>query len=90
MNNEKKPNSYKREMDVNLNLYLDSFNDHDNTNAILNRETTRYTDGAEKIINKVQNEILEKKREAEIDKALANRDKEKFMVLTSDHWKDAL
>ena len=89
MRNDKKPNSFKKDMDVNVNLYLDEINDFDNTDAILNRATTRYTEPVEKIIKKVQNEFLEKRRKSEIDQALANRNKERFMLLTSKNWKDA-
>jgi uncharacterized protein YpiB (UPF0302 family) len=88
MNNEKNSNSYKQE--TNLNMYMDAIHDTDNTELILLREKTRYTDGANKIIKKVQNEFLEKRRAEEIDLALANMDKERFMKLTSKNWKDAL
>ncbi|MBS8265725.1 IDEAL domain-containing protein [Mesobacillus boroniphilus] len=89
MSNDKKPNYYKKDMDANVNLYLDAINEFDNTDAILNRATTRYTEPAEKIIEKVQKEFLEKRRKSEIDQALANRDEERFMLLTSKNWKDA-
>jgi uncharacterized protein YpiB (UPF0302 family) len=88
MKNDKNSNSYKQEM--NLNMYMDAVHDTDNTELILLREKTRYTDGANKIIQKVQNEFLEKRRAEEIDLALANKDKERFMELTSENWKDAL
>ncbi|MCM3124201.1 MULTISPECIES: IDEAL domain-containing protein [unclassified Mesobacillus] len=88
MKNDKNSNSYKQEM--NLNMYMDAIHDTDNTELILMREKTRYTDGANKIIQKVQNEFLEKRRTEEIDLALANKDKERFMELTSENWKDAL
>jgi uncharacterized protein YpiB (UPF0302 family) len=88
MNNEKNSNSYKQEM--NLNMYMDTIHDTDNTELILLREKTRYTDGANKIIQKVQNEFLEQKRAEEIDLALQNKDKKRFMELTSESWKDAL
>jgi uncharacterized protein YpiB (UPF0302 family) len=88
MKNEKNSNYYKQ--DMNLNLYMDSLTDPDNTDLILNREKTRYTDGANEIIEKVQNDLLEKRRAEEIDFALVNKDKERFMELTSDNWKDAL
>lgn len=88
MNNDKNSNSYKQEM--NLNMYMDAIHDTDNTELILLREKTRYTDGANKIIQKVQDEFLEKRREEEIDLALANKDKKRFMELTSENWKDAL
>ena len=88
MKNDKNSNYYKQEM--NLNMYMDTIHDQDNTELILNREKTRYTEGASKIIEKVQMEFLEKRRAEEIDLALANRDKESFMKLTSENWKDAL
>ncbi|WP_079506522.1 IDEAL domain-containing protein [Mesobacillus jeotgali] len=88
MNNEKNSNSFKQEL--NLNMYMDAIHDTDNTELILVRDKTRYTDGANKIIQKVQNEFLKKRREKEIDLALENKDKERFMELTSDNWKDAL
>ncbi|WP_226085989.1 IDEAL domain-containing protein [Mesobacillus sp. S13] len=88
MNNDKNSNHFKQELD--LNVYMDAMTDTDNTQLILKREKTRYTDGANKVIQKVQNEFLEKKRVEEIDMALANKDKERFMKLTSANWKDAL
>jgi uncharacterized protein YpiB (UPF0302 family) len=88
MKNDKNSNFYKQE--VNLNMYMDAIHDTDNTELILLREKTRYTDGANKIIQKVQNDFLEKRRVEEIDLALANKDKERFMALTSENWKDAL
>jgi uncharacterized protein YpiB (UPF0302 family) len=88
MKNEKNSNFYKQEVD--LNMYMDAIHDTDNTELILLREKTRYTDGANKIIQKVQNEFLKKRRVEEIDLALANKDKERFMELTSENWKDAL
>lgn len=88
MNNDKNSNSYKQEM--NLNMYMDAIQDTDNTELILLREKTRYTDGANKVIQKVQDEFLEKRRTEEIDLALANKDKKRFMELTSENWKDAL
>lgn len=88
MKNDKNSNYYKQEM--NLNMYMDTINDSDNTELILNNEKTRYTEDASKIIKKVQMEFLEKRRAEEIDLALANRDKERFMKLTSENWKDAL
>ncbi|WLR55439.1 IDEAL domain-containing protein [Mesobacillus subterraneus] len=88
MKNDKNSNYYKQE--ANLNMYMDTIHDADNTEMILIREKTRYTDGANRIIQKVQNEFLEKRREEEIDLALKNKNKERFMELTSDNWKDAL
>jgi uncharacterized protein YpiB (UPF0302 family) len=88
MKNEKNSNYYKQEL--NLNTYMDTIHDPDNTELILTREKTRYTEGANKIIEKVQNGFLEKRRVEEIDLALANKDKKRFMELTSENWKDAL
>ncbi|RSD27009.1 IDEAL domain-containing protein [Mesobacillus subterraneus] len=88
MKNDKNSNYYKQEM--NLNMYMDALADPDNTDLILNRDKTRYTDDVNRLIKKVQNEFLEKKRVEEIDLALANKDKNRFMKLTSDNWKDAL
>lgn len=88
MKNEKNSNYYKQEM--NLNMYMDTVHDPDNTELILTREKTRYTDGANRIIQKVQNEFLEKRRVEEIDLALKHKDEERFMKLTSENWKDAL
>jgi uncharacterized protein YpiB (UPF0302 family) len=88
MNNDKNSNYYKQ--DVNVNMFMDTMHDDDNTNLILNRKKTRYTDGANKIIQKVQNEFLERLRAEEIDMALENKDKKRFMELTSENWKDAL
>jgi uncharacterized protein YpiB (UPF0302 family) len=88
MKNDKKPNYYKKEM--NLHMYMDSLNENDNTVAILTHEKTRYTEDAEEIIAKVQNEFLEKRRVEEIDLALTTKDKRRFMELTSANWKDAM
>jgi uncharacterized protein YpiB (UPF0302 family) len=88
MKNEKNSNYYKQDMD--LNMYMDTMHDPDNTNLILTREKTRYTEGANEIIKKVQMEFLKKRRTEEIDLALANKDKERFMALTSENWQDAL
>ena len=88
MKNDKNSNYYKQEM--NLNMYMDTVHDTDNTELILIREKTRYTDGANRIIQKVQNEFLEKRRAEEIDLALQKKNKERFMELTSENWKDAL
>lgn len=88
MKNEKKPNYYKQEM--NLNMYMDTLNENDNTQAILLNTRTRYTDGAEKIIAKVQKQFLEKRRVEEIDLALANKDKKRFMDLTSADWMETI
>ena len=88
MKNDKKHNYYKQEM--NLNMYMDTLNDNDNTIAILTQEKTRYTEGAEEIIAKVQNQFFEKKRVEEIDLALSKKDKQRFMELTSANWKDAM
>lgn len=88
MNNEKNSNFYKQNVDVNM--FMDTMRDTDNTELILTRKKTRYTDGANKIIQKVQSEFLEQRRAEEIDLALENKDKERFMELTSDNWKDAL
>ena len=88
MKNDKNSNFYKQ--DLNLNMNMETLNDPDNTNMILNRDHTRYTDGANKIIKKVQNAFLEERRAEEIDLALANKDKERFMELTSENWKEAL
>lgn len=88
MKNDKNSNYYKQEM--NLNMYMDAIHDTDNTELILIRKKTRYTDGANRIIEKVQNEFLENRRAEEIDLALENMNKERFMELTSENWKDAL
>lgn len=88
MKNEKNSNYYKQEM--NLNMYMDTIHDPDNTELILTREKTRYTEAANKIIEKVQNGFLEKRRAEEIDLALENQDKKRFLELTSENWKDAL
>jgi uncharacterized protein YpiB (UPF0302 family) len=88
MKNDKNSNYYKQE--ANLNMYMDAIHDTDNTELILIREKTRYTDGANSIIQKVQNEFLEQRRAEEIDLALENKDKKRFMELTSENWKDAL
>lgn len=88
MKNDKNSNFFKQDMD--LNMYVEALNDPDNTNLILTTDKTRYTEGANKIIKKVQNEFLEKRRAEEIDLALANKDKDRFMKLTSKHWKNAL
>lgn len=88
MMNDKNSNFYKQEAD--LNLYADAMNDPDNTNMILTREKTRYTEGANAIIEKVQKEFLERKRNEEIDLALEKKDKKRFMELTSENWKDVL
>jgi uncharacterized protein YpiB (UPF0302 family) len=88
MKNDKNSNFYKQNVDVNM--FMDTMHDADNTELILTRKKTRYTDGANKIIHKVQNEFLEKRRAEEIDLALENKDKGRFMELTSENWKDAL
>ena len=88
MNNDKNPNYYKQE--INLNMYMETLNKNDNTQAILTNQRTRYTDDAEKIIAKVQTQFLEKRRVEEIDLALTKKDKRRFMELTSANWKDAM
>lgn len=88
MNNEKKPDYYQK--DDNKNLFMDVLEVDDNTQHLLQQEKTRYTKGANDIINKVQKEFLEKKRAVEIDLALEKRDKERFMALTSEGWEDIL
>jgi uncharacterized protein YpiB (UPF0302 family) len=88
MKNDKNSNYFHQETD--MNLYMDALSDTDNTNLILNREKTRYTNEVNKLIKEVQNEFLEKRRVEEIDLALANKNKKRFMELTSDNWKDAL
>ncbi|GAM14753.1 IDEAL domain-containing protein [Mesobacillus selenatarsenatis] len=88
MKNDKNSNFYKQNVDVNM--FMDTMQDPDNTELILTRKKTRYTDGANKIIQKVQNEFLERRRAEEIDLALVNKDKGRFMELTSENWKDAL
>ena len=55
MNNEKNSNFYKQNVDVNM--FMDTMHDTDNTELILTRKKTRYTDGANKIIQKVQNAV---------------------------------
>ncbi|WP_102264513.1 IDEAL domain-containing protein [Mesobacillus jeotgali] len=88
MKNDKNSNFYKQNVDVNM--FMNTIHDSDNTELILTRKKTRYTDGANKIIQKVQNEFLERRRAEEIDLALKNKDKGRFMDLTSENWKDAL
>jgi uncharacterized protein YpiB (UPF0302 family) len=88
MKNDKNSNFYNQNVDVNM--FMDTMHDPDNTELILTREKTRYTDEANKIIQKVQNDFLERRRAEEIDLALENKDKGRFMELTSENWKDAL
>ncbi|WP_026693366.1 IDEAL domain-containing protein [Peribacillus kribbensis] len=56
------------------------------TNKILSQKYTEYTQGANRIIAKVQREFLENRRTVEIDKALDNKDEARFLALTSDGW----
>lgn len=88
MMNEKNSDYYKQE--AQLNLYAEALDDPDNTKMILNKEKTRYTAGANEIIEKVQNEFLERKRHEEIDLALKTKNKKRFMELTSENWQDVL
>lgn len=88
MNNEKKSNFYKPE--EHRGLFMDILETDDNTQHLLMHEKTRYTKGADEIISKVQSEFLEKRRTVEIDLALENRDKERFMALTSEGWEEIL
>ncbi|WP_409304292.1 IDEAL domain-containing protein [Peribacillus sp. SCS-155] len=60
------------------------------TKRILMQEHTEYTNGANEIIKKVQAALLENKRYAEIDKALDEKDKSRFIALTSEGWEQAL
>ncbi|MGA9228479.1 MAG: IDEAL domain-containing protein [Mesobacillus sp.] len=88
MNNDKKSNFYKPE--EHSGLFMDILETDDNTQHLLMKEKTKYTNGAEGIINKVQSEFLEKRRAEEIDLSLKNRDKERFMALTSDGWEEII
>jgi uncharacterized protein YpiB (UPF0302 family) len=60
------------------------------TQRILTQETTEYTPGANEIISKVQRQYMEDKRYTEIDRALDNKDKERFLALTSEGWERVL
>ncbi|PLT33430.1 IDEAL domain-containing protein [Bacillus sp. V5-8f] len=60
------------------------------TKKILANEHTEYTAGANRIIQKVQQQYLQNKRYMEIDKALDERDKERFIALTSKGWERVL
>jgi uncharacterized protein YpiB (UPF0302 family) len=42
------------------------------------------------VLEKVQGEWLEAKRYDEIDKALDNKDEERFQALTSENWEAVL
>ncbi|MEH7441938.1 IDEAL domain-containing protein [Bacillus sp. JJ1122] len=88
MNNDKKSNYYKPE--EHRGLFMDILETDDNTQHLLNQEKTRYTKGADEIIDKVQNAFLEKRRAEEIDRSLENRDKKRFMALTSEGWEEVL
>jgi uncharacterized protein YpiB (UPF0302 family) len=88
MKNDKKPNFYKPE--EHRNLFMDILETEDNTQHLLNQDKTRYTKGANDIINKVQQEFLEKRRTEEIDRSLEMRDKERFMALTSEGWEEVI
>lgn len=88
MNNDKKSNFYKPE--EHKGLFMDILETDDNTQHLLIQEKTRYTKGADEIIDKVQNAFLEKRRAEEIDLSLEKRDKERFMALTSKGWEDIL
>ena len=88
MNNDKKSNFYKPE--EHKGLFMDILETDDNTQHLLIQEKTRYTKGADEIIDKVQNAFLEKRRAEEIDRSLENRDKKRFMALTSEGWEEVL
>lgn len=88
MKNDKKPNFYKPE--EHRNLFMDILETEDNTQHLLNQDKTRYTKGANDIINKVQQDFLEKRRAEEIDRSLEMRDKKRFMALTSEGWEEVI
>ncbi|WP_409290569.1 IDEAL domain-containing protein [Peribacillus sp. SCS-37] len=83
---------YKSNRDQFGNLQSDYLMDKDalKTKKILTQARTEYTHGATKIIEKVQSEFLAAKRYEEIDKALEQKDKARFMALTSEGWEQAL
>ncbi|MGD6843624.1 IDEAL domain-containing protein [Bacillus infantis] len=89
MNSEYKPNQFNQDQ------YLSSIHDLADkdswkTRKILSQETTEYTDAVNEVIEKVQGEWLEAKRYEEIDKALDNKDVERFQALTSENWEAVL
>jgi len=88
MKNDKKSNFYKPE--EHRSLFMDVLETEDNTQHLLNQDKTRYTKGANDIINKVQQGFLEKRRAEEIDRSLEMRDKERFMALTSEGWEEVI
>ncbi|PLT31039.1 IDEAL domain-containing protein [Peribacillus deserti] len=60
------------------------------TRKILTQAHTEYTKGATSLIENVQREFLNNRRYIEIDKALDQRDEERFMALTSEGWEKVL
>lgn len=86
MNSEYKSNRFKKDQYVKSTPEVLMDQDAIKTRKILSQERTEYTQGATAIIQKVQRQYLENKRYNEIDKALDERDKERFLALTSKGW----
>ncbi|MBT2757256.1 IDEAL domain-containing protein [Mesobacillus foraminis] len=86
--NSEKPNFFNQ--DEYISSMSGVFHDMDETQEILAKKKTRYTKGANEIIEKVQQQFLENWRQEEIDKALDARDKNRFMALTGEGWEKQL
>jgi uncharacterized protein YpiB (UPF0302 family) len=70
--------------------FVEALNVQNENEAILSQKRTRYTKGANQIIKQVQQRFLETRRAEEIDKALDEKNKERFMALTSEGWEQQL
>ena len=70
--------------------FVEALNVKSDDETILKQKRTRYTKGANQIINQVQQKFLNERRAEEIDKALDEKDKERFLALTSDGWEEQL
>ncbi|RFU60440.1 IDEAL domain-containing protein [Peribacillus glennii] len=89
MNPEYKSGNYRKDQYIKSTSEL--FDKEDlKTKKILAKEHTEYTAGANRVIQKVQKQYLENKRYMEIDKALDERDKARFLALTSKGWERVL
>lgn len=90
MNSEYKSNRFKKDQYVKSASEVSMDKDSIKTRKILSQEQTEYSHGATMIIQKVQRQYLENKRYHEIDKALDEKDKERFIALTSNGWERVL
>ncbi|WP_110928696.1 IDEAL domain-containing protein [Bacillus massiliglaciei] len=92
MNHEYKSNRYKKDQYLKSIIETDGLIDKDarRTRRILEEDCTEYTEETNLVIQMVQKQFLEGKREEEINKALDNKDEERFLALTSKGWEKKL